>query len=255
VGIIVSGYAMTDKLTDSIDYFKPLAYQIKLKGHLDPDWADWFDGLDIALAENGETLITGLALDQSALHGLLKKVRDLGMPLLSVTYLKDATVGVGTINLITQKEKIMNISNSNTERLNQKTLLSTVWIFAVVNYLYCDVMTLMDSAFLKQFMQGNVGGVATTQGFFLAAAILMEISMSMILLSRILKYKVNRWANIIAGTITTVVQFSSLFFGSSMPSSYYIFFSIMEIASTAFVVVYAWRWRDSTVQISSGSLK
>ena len=60
-------------------------YQITVKGHLDNRWADWFEGLTITLEDNGETLLTGPVVDQAALHGLLRKVRDLGMPLLSVT--------------------------------------------------------------------------------------------------------------------------------------------------------------------------
>ena len=63
---------------------EPVAYQIRLKGHLGPQWADWFDGLTITLDENGDTLLTGPIPDQAALHGLLKKVRDLGLPLLAV---------------------------------------------------------------------------------------------------------------------------------------------------------------------------
>lgn len=59
-------------------------YEIRLKGHLDGRWADRFDGLAITLEENGDTLLTGSMIDQAALHGLLKKVRDLGMPLVSV---------------------------------------------------------------------------------------------------------------------------------------------------------------------------
>ncbi len=61
-----------------------VVYQIRLRGHLDRDWTDWFGGLSITLEEDGNTLLTGPVMDQSALHGLLKKVRDLGMPLLSV---------------------------------------------------------------------------------------------------------------------------------------------------------------------------
>jgi hypothetical protein len=61
-----------------------MVYQIKFKGHLDGRWADWFEGLTITLEDNGETLLTGPVVDQAALHGLLKKVRDLGMTLLSV---------------------------------------------------------------------------------------------------------------------------------------------------------------------------
>ena len=61
-----------------------MIYQIRIKGHLGPEWADWFGGLSITLEDNGDTLLTGPVADQSALHGLLREVRDLGMPLLSV---------------------------------------------------------------------------------------------------------------------------------------------------------------------------
>ena len=59
-------------------------YEIRLKGHLSNRWAGWFDGLTITLEDNGQTLLTGPVVDQAALHGLLRKVRDLGMPLVSV---------------------------------------------------------------------------------------------------------------------------------------------------------------------------
>jgi hypothetical protein len=59
-------------------------YEIRFKGHLDDRWADWFEGLTITLEENGDTLLSGPVADQAALHGLLKKVRDLGLPLVSV---------------------------------------------------------------------------------------------------------------------------------------------------------------------------
>ncbi len=59
-------------------------YQIRIKGHLDSQWTDWFEGLTITREESGNTLLTGPVVDQAALHGLLKKIRDLGTPLLSV---------------------------------------------------------------------------------------------------------------------------------------------------------------------------
>jgi hypothetical protein len=120
--------------------------------------------------------------------------------------------------------------------------LSTLWIFAVLNYLYCDVLTLMDPVLLKQFVAGYAGGFAITPGFLVGAAVLMEIPIGMILLSRVLRsHRANRWANIGAGAVMTVVQVASLFAGTG-PAPYYVFFSIIEILCTALIVWYAWRW-------------
>ena len=60
-------------------------YQIVIKGHLDSEWSDWFDGLTITLVDTGETILSGPVVDQTALHGVLIKIRDLGLPLLSLT--------------------------------------------------------------------------------------------------------------------------------------------------------------------------
>ena len=127
------------------------------------------------------------------------------------------------------------------EKLDTKTKLSTLWLFALLNYLYCDILSLMDSNLLNQYLTGTVNGIQLTQGFLLGASVLMEIPIAMILFSRLLKYKANRWANIIAGAIMTLVQISTLLMGSS--TIYYWFFSIIEIATTASIVRIAVRWK------------
>ena len=71
--------------------------QIRIKGHLGHQSSDWFEGLTIALEENGDTLLTGLVIDQAALHGLLKKVRDLGMPLVSVSPVESGQTDISDV--------------------------------------------------------------------------------------------------------------------------------------------------------------
>ena len=83
-------------MPDKLDPDQPTIYQIRIKGHLGQQWTDWFAGLTITLEETGDTLLTGPVVDQPALHGLMKKVRDLGMPLLTVNRLESNQVDVGT---------------------------------------------------------------------------------------------------------------------------------------------------------------
>jgi hypothetical protein len=75
---------MAEKNKQTSNPDKPTHYQIRIKGHLGTQWSDWFDGMSITLEQNDETLIHGPVADQAALHGLLSKVRDLSLPLISV---------------------------------------------------------------------------------------------------------------------------------------------------------------------------
>ena len=78
---------MAQQRSQRTDPAWPAVYQIRIEGHLGPAWTAWFSGLSIALEDNGDTLLTGPVVDQAALHGLLRKVRDLGAPLVSVNRL------------------------------------------------------------------------------------------------------------------------------------------------------------------------
>ena len=75
-----------------------MVYQIRIKGHLGRQWADWFEGLTITLEDNGETLLTCPVVDQAALYGVLRKVRDVGMPLLSVVCVKPGQADASDVN-------------------------------------------------------------------------------------------------------------------------------------------------------------
>jgi hypothetical protein len=88
---------MSNAINSGSEKAQPLVYQIRIKGHLGRGWTDWFGGLTIALEENGDTLLTGPVVDQAVLHGLLRKVRDLGMPLVSVNRGKPGQADVSDI--------------------------------------------------------------------------------------------------------------------------------------------------------------
>jgi len=122
-----------------------------------------------------------------------------------------------------------------------KVRLSTLWLFAVLNYVYCDVVTLENPSYLQGLIAGTAAGIQVTPLFLLGAGILVEIPIAMVLLSRVMKHRGNRWANIIAGGLMTVIQGVSLLV--STPGLYYVFFSAIEIATTLAIVWYALRWR------------
>ncbi len=106
----------------------------------------------------------------------------------------------------------------------------TLWIFATLNYVYADVVTLFDKSVTTSLSQTAL----------LGASILVETAIAMVLLSRVLKYRTNRWANIIIGALNTVAILASLLVAT--PALYYIFFAVIEIATTSLIVWYAWKW-------------
>ena len=134
-------------------------------------------------------------------------------------------------------------SNRKTTKIDMKVLLSTLWIFAIFNYLYADVLGFYEPGVLEELMTGSVGGIQFTQGFLLGAAILMETAIVMVLLSRVLEYRANRLANIITGVIHTLAVSGSMFVGSA-PSPHYMFFGTIEIVTTLLIIWLAWKWAN-----------
>jgi len=94
---------MSNDPKQKIDPSQPMIYQIRIEGHLDVQWTNWFSGLSVSLEENGDTLLTGPVIDQSSLFGLLKKVRDLGLPLVSLNRVEPGKPDISSTSL--EKEK------------------------------------------------------------------------------------------------------------------------------------------------------
>jgi hypothetical protein len=89
---------MSNEISAEMKPGQPMVYQIRIKGHLGRHWIDWFEGLSITALDNGETLLTGPVVDQAALHSVLRKVRDVGLPLLSVVCVKPCQTDASDVN-------------------------------------------------------------------------------------------------------------------------------------------------------------
>ena len=129
-------------------------------------------------------------------------------------------------------------SNKKTVGIDRKVIFSTLWIFVLLNYIYGDIFNLF---FNPEAQSGTM-----TAGAVFAFAVLMETAIAMVILSRVLKYGANRWANIIVAVINTALVGWSV--SGSTPAPDYIFFTCIEIACTLFIIWYAWTWRNPEVK-------
>jgi len=127
-------------------------------------------------------------------------------------------------------------TNEKTAKMDMKVKLSTLWIFVMFNMVFADIVGFMNPGALEEIMTGAVG-FEITQELLLVFSIFLEIPIAMILLSRVLKYRANRWANIVAGVITILFVTGG---GSTYLS--YIFFATVEVVCMLLIVWYAWNW-------------
>lgn len=198
-------------------------YEIRLKGQLDAQWMSWFDGLTITLEENGDVLLSGPVADQAALHGLFKKVRDLGMSLVSVNQVQSK-----------QGETKMN----SIKKFDTKVLLSTLWVIVMINMLKADILSLFIPGVTDELANFSASAGASIPQLMLFGAVMGNLAIAMIILSRVLKYGINRWANIIVGIITIAYIWGGM---SSYP--HYIFIATVETLCLLLITWFAWKWR------------
>ena len=144
----------------------------------------------------------------------------------------------------------MNTDGKAISMVDRKAALSTLWVFVMFNFLYADVLALFDVVYNGKLESA----IQFTPVTLLGVSVLLEIPMAMVILSRILKYRANRWTNIIAGTAYTLVTLITQFIlpiSNGTTTTYYLFFGAIEILSTSLIVWHAWKWPRPDVSASN----
>ena len=131
--------------------------------------------------------------------------------------------------------------NDEWHNKNRRNIYSSIWTYASLNYLYCDLAAFMDPGMHSQYHTGTVAGFEMTAGFIAASAVMMQIALTNVFLPQVIKnVKILRWVQIVSGTLMTLVQSATLF--ADKPTSYYAVFSVFEITATAYITFDALRW-------------
>jgi len=138
----------------------------------------------------------------------------------------------------------MNTDQKTTRMEDMPAKLSILWTFIMFNMVFADIFTFMYPGALKQIMAGNVEGTPITPEFLLIAATVTEISIAMVFLSRLLKYRANRLINLIGAFITIVWVI-----GGGSITLHYIFFATIEVVCSLVIIWLAWKWRNAEVQL------
>src|ERR687895_1024636 len=146
-----------------------------------------------------------------------------------------------------RERRITMSTNKKTAGMAMKALLSTLWIFVLFNIAFRDIHEILRPGFLEEVMTGTVNGVQMTEGFLLLGGMMLEIPIAMVLLSRVLPYRANRWANIIAGSIAIALVVVGA--PSDLDD---MFFAIIEVVSLLLIVWYAWKWPNPGLSPDNG---
>jgi len=125
--------------------------------------------------------------------------------------------------------------------------LSTLWIVIMFNMVYADILSFLNPEFLRGLMTGYAEGIRVTQQLLVGAAVMAEIPILMVLLARIMKPTVNRWANLVAIPLT-----AAFIIGGGSASPHYLFLAAIELACLALILRHVWRWRVDTSPTMSG---
>lgn len=222
-----------------------LQYEIRVKGHLASHWSQWFEGFAITLKDNGETLLSGPVADQAALYGVLIKIRNLGLPLISVmpaqvmsAQTENSNKGESTMTMQSRNVRSINVQKQMLT-ISMKAKLSALWIFFLFNIIFRDIHEFVEPGFIEEIMTGTSNGNPITEQMLLLGGVMIEVPIAMVLLSRLLPYGANRWANIIVAAIYGVLI---TFFGTTDLDD--VFHLVMESAALSFIIWSAWRWRN-----------
>lgn len=206
---------------------QPVVYQIRLKGHFGSRWADRFGGMSITPQTDGDTLVTGAVIDQAALHGLLRTARDLGLPLVSVHPIE------------LKEEGKMNAVDKIANKTDTRTLLSTLWIVVLISMLKADILSLYIPGALDEVARAAASAGVSIPQLMLAAAIMGELAIAMIILSRVLRHGLNRVVNLVVALVTI-----AYIWGGAASSPHYIFIAIVETICLLLIIWIAWKWRS-----------
>jgi len=221
-------------------------YEIRIEGQLGDRWQDWFNGLTVTRQTDGTTLLSGPVPDQPALYGILRRVRDLGLPLVSVTLFKEVsrqqisnTQRIEPMNANLKLDKKVPQKALEDIKLNVKLKLAALWVSFIFLYIYVDYFALYMPGKIENILKGKVFVFDITQGFIMVALGLSTIPMLMIFLSMALPAKVNRWTNI----MVAVVHIPYMLFNLTGEAWMHMYFAAaVEVALLLLIIGYAWKW-------------